>query len=303
MRPRGTTAGDKPAVSAVPFTSIEMSPRSHVAPAAAAAVRALRRMTGDAGGEIRTERRRRAWSLATLAAKAGISPARLSGIVVTQSASLEAYARVMTALDLEPQLHGFDPRRRVGIARRDHDFVHATMGEVEARRLASFGLTVAIDEPYQHYQFAGRADVVAWDLDARALVHIENRTGFPNIQESLGSYASKRIYLGRVLAERLGIRDGWRTETHVIAALWSSEVIHVVRLRAATFRAACPDGLAPVRAWWVGEVPVATGATSSLVLLDPGAGVREAFRLRELTPATRPRYRGYADAAAALRDG
>lgn len=44
------------------------------------------------------------------------------------------------------------------------------------------GFEVAIAEPHQHYQFAGRADRLGWDLDRRALIHIENRTRFPDMQ-------------------------------------------------------------------------------------------------------------------------
>ena len=54
------------------------------------------------------------------------------------------------------------------------------MGEYEASHLRALGFKVGIDEPYQHYQFAGRADLVAWDVDARAFLHIENGTRFPD---------------------------------------------------------------------------------------------------------------------------
>ena len=257
-------------------------------------------MASGIAGQLREERRRRQWSLATVAARAGLSVAHLCQIEAGKPASLESYARVATALDLRPELAALDPRRRTPGVRADADVVHAAMAEVEASRLGSFGFKLAIDEPYQHYQFAGRADLVAWDADARALLHVENRTRFPNVQESLGSYASKRAYLGRVLAERLGLQAGWRTETHVVAALWSSEVLHVLRQREATFRAACPDGAQPVRAWWAGQPPT-SGSTSSLILLDPAPGVRASFRIAEPNPTTRPRHRGYAEAAAALR--
>jgi transcriptional regulator with XRE-family HTH domain len=260
-------------------------------------------MTVMAGLEIRDERRRRRWSVAELAGRAGMSDAHVAQIEAGEPASLESYARLFTALDREPQLHAFDKRQRPQAHRQDADFVHAAMAEVEARRLASFGFSLAIDEPYQHYQFAGRADLLAWDLRARAMLHIENRTEFPNIQESLGSYATKRAYLGRVIADRLGLRDGWLTETHVIAALWTSDVLHVLRLRTATFGAACADGIEPIEAWWSGAPPTSPGSTSSLVLLDPAPTVRPAFRIAAVGPSTRPRHRGYAEAAERLRSG
>jgi hypothetical protein len=205
-------------------------------------------------------------------------------------------------LDLQPDLVAIDPRRRSMASRSDEDFVHAAMAELEAARLARFGFEVAIDEPYQHYQFAGRADIAAWDHTARALLHIENRTRFPNVQAALGSYGAKRAYLGSVLAERAGIRGGWASETHVMAALWSSEVIHVLRMRATTFRVSCPDTLDAFRAWWSGDVTGLRGSTSSIAVSDPDDGVRERHRFGEMPhEATRPRYRGYADAADRLR--
>ena len=111
------------------------------------------------------------------------------------------------------------------------------MGDVEASRLQRFGFPVAIDEPYQHYQFAGRGDLVAWSLHNRALLHIENRTRFPDLQDAIGAYNAKCAYLADSVAKRLGLRDQFRSVTHVLALLWSAELRHLVRLRTATFRA------------------------------------------------------------------
>ncbi len=261
-------------------------------------------MAAAAGIRVREERKRRRWSLSALAARAGISPAHVAEVEAGQTASLETYARLFTALDLEPEVTAIDPRRRVRPARPDEDLVHAAMGELEVARLVGFGFEAGIDEPYQHYQFAGRADVVAWDREARALLHIENRTQFPNVQEALGSFGAKRAYLGRALAARLGIDRGWRSECHVIAALWTSEVLHAVRLRATTFRVSCPDDLDAFQAWWTGAAPGRQSVTSSFLLLDPKPGVREAFRIGPMPgSSTRPRYRGYAEVAELLRQG
>lgn len=178
------------------------------------------------------------------------------------------------------------------------------MGELEAGHFRSHGFSVAIDEPYQHYQFAGRADLVAWDLERRALLHIENRTRFPDIQGALGSYAAKRSYLANVLAERLGIGGGhWHTVTHVIVALWSAEVLHVLRLRTESFRVACPDPATDFHGWWAGNPAASSGVTSSLLLFDPSSNVPDARRFATLDDLARlqPRYRGYTDAVTRLK--
>ena len=175
-------------------------------------------------------------------------------------ASLETYARVFTALDLLPELTATDPRRRTVRPAREEDPVHSAMGELEATRLRAHGFTIGIDEPYQHFQFAGRADVVAWNRRERALLHIENRTRFPNVQEALGSYGAKRAYLPGVLAERLELGlAGWRVVTHAIVAAWTGEALHPIRLRFETFRSACPDPSDDLEAWWSGRMPPPAG--------------------------------------------
>lgn len=173
------------------------------------------------------------------------------------------------------------------------------MGEFQAKWLRRYEFGLGIDEPYQHYQFAGRADLVAWHIRDRALLHIENRTRFPNLQDTAGSFNAKRAYLGAALAERLGI-GRWESETHVIAALWSSEVLHAVRLRTESFRSLCPDPPHVFDDWWRGR-PLIYGKQTTFILLDPKPPMRARTHVGlECALQTRPRYQGYADAAAAL---
>lgn len=206
------------------------------------------------------------------------------------------------AIGMELRVEMVDPRQRTDV-RQDADLVHAAMGELEIARLRSRGHAVGVDEPYQHYQFAGRADVVAWDLERRALLHIENRTRFPDIQAVAGSFNAKRDHLAGSMAKRVGLRR-FENQTHVIVALWSAEVLHAIRLRPATFSALCPDSPETFEAWWRGDPPTA-GVTSSLVLLDPFASGRQRpiIALATAVAGARPRVRGYAEAAARLRAG
>jgi transcriptional regulator with XRE-family HTH domain len=270
-----------------------------------AARAALTRMTVDAGQRLRDERLRRGWTLSELAARAGTAIAVAHGVEAGDIATLESYARLATVLGLRPELGFVDPRTRratTGPDREASDFVHAAMGELLAGGLARSTRTIAIDEPYQHYQFAGRADVLAWD-DAD-LLHIENRTRFPNLQEAAGSWNAKRQYLSASIADRAGIGPrGWRSVTHVMACLWSAEVLHAIRLRRATFDALCPDPPDAFLAWLRGDEPK-PGSSSTLIVLDPS--VPFGSRRRTMAPAAEPpilepRYRGYADAADELR--
>jgi hypothetical protein len=211
------------------------------------------------------------------------------------------YARLGQALGLRFEAQLTDPRRRQGPSFRDEDPVHAAIGELEAAHLRGQGFEVAIDEPYQHYQFAGRADVVAWSSNDRTLLHIENRTRFPNLQEAAGSYNAKRAYLSAVLAERAWIGGGLRSETHVLVGLWSAEVLHTLRLRRATFQSLCPNTIEGFEGWWNGNPPPA-GRTSAFVLLDPFASgrMRAFVDLATAVGPVRPRVRDYSEAARRL---
>jgi hypothetical protein len=190
-----------------------------------------------------------------------------------------------------------DPRRIFATALRSADAVHAAMGDLEAGRLNGHGFPVGIDEPYQHYQFAGRADVVAWDVGKPALLHIENATRFPDLQEAAGAWNAKRSYLADALARRVGLSRGWASVTHVMVALWTAEVLHTLRIRTATFRALCPEPADGFAAWWAGSPPT-SGTTACLVLFDPcAAGRQRSFVGLDDALRAGPRHRGYAAVA------
>jgi transcriptional regulator with XRE-family HTH domain len=296
-------------MSAGVWNAFPMSPRrvaTHRSPAVDAQ---LRRASMDFGMVVRDRRIARGWSAAELARRADLSHEMVYRIEAGQPTSSQTAARLAVALGRHLQLALLDPKR--GAADRSgqpRDVVHSAMGEFEASQLRSAWnggrIGIGIDEPYQHFQFAGRADLVAWDVDRRRLLHVENRTRFPDFQDMAGAYNAKRAYLGAAIAERVGIR-GWAAETHVIAALWSSEVLHALRLRTESFRALCPGEPAAFEAWWAGEPlaggPVGGERTSCLIVIDPIASPRQRpFVGLDAALRARPRFRGYADAAARL---
>jgi len=280
-----------------------MSPRRSTPSSPPAVASAKQRIAVQVGAVVREQRARRRWSLHTLARRARLSPSVVHGIEAGRVASIDSYARIANTLGMRLDLTLADATARV-VAHREADLVHSAMGELQATRLRDLGYTVSIDEPYQHFQFAGRADVVAWSLEREAMLHIENRTRFPDLQSVAGSYNAKRLYMPMVLAERIGLRRGFRCEAHVIAGLWSAEVIHSVRMRRASFQAICPDPPWEFESWWRGGRPDER-RTSSFILFDPFATGRQA-RWTDLTTtltSARPRVRGYAEAAGRLGSG
>lgn len=275
--------------------------RARERPATSVVHREMGRVAMRLGQAVREERIRRHLTVRELAAAAGLGRGTVSDIETGQSGALETYVRLAEALRLRPEYELIDPRRREPLTRRAADPVHAAMGEAQTAHLRKIGFEVGLDEPFQHYQFAGRADVIAWSVERAALLHIENRTRFPDIQDSIGSFNNKRRFLGAELASLRGVAR-WRSETHVIAALWSTEVMRTLRSHGASFASVCPDPPDALEAWWRGE-PTLGGRRSILLLFDPIAGRRSDRRrwapLADL-PFVRPRYRDYADTVAAL---
>jgi transcriptional regulator with XRE-family HTH domain len=251
------------------------------------------------GTRVRDVRLARRWSAATLAQRAGVSLAVVYLIEAGEPTSLEAVVRVATALNLRLDVELTDGRRRPDGPSRSVDPVHSAIGELEVAHLRRLAFGAGVDEPYQHFQFAGRADVVAWDLQSAALLHIENRTRFPDFQEMAGAFNSKRAYLAASIGGRLGIAR-WSSQTHVIAALWSAEVLHAIRRRPESFRSLCPDPPDAFTGWWTGRPPL-RGLYSTLIVVDPLAtGRQRQFIGLDQALSARPRHLGYADAAAKL---
>lgn len=257
----------------------------------------VRRVSVTFGTRVRDARIARGWTVRELARRAGLSANMVYRVEAGHPASSQTAARLGLELDRRLEVDLVDARRR-SAARPSLsvDIVHSAMGEFEAAHLRRLGFHVGIDEPYQHYQFAGRADVVAWDLDRRTLLHIENRTRFPDLQAMAGAFNAKRAYLGEELASRAGVR-AWVSETHIIVGLWSAEVLHVVRLRQQSFRALCPDDSSVFDRWWQGAPPV-QGRAAAFVVLDPLTEGRARTHVGlEAALQARPRYRAYAELA------
>jgi len=258
-------------------------------------------MALDLGRSIKSARQAKGWTLRELGGRVGLSASAVLAVEGGRVGSVETYVRLAIGLGLTPFFELLDRKRPA--PSRAMDPVHAAMTEAIATRLGSHGFEVGIDEPYQHFQFAGRADLVAWDREARAFLHCEQRTRLDDVQAIAGAFNAKRNYLAPILAQRLAIGGSFRSVSHVLVLLWSAEVLHPLRLRTSSMVALAPGGDAPFGAWWNGHPPERGGA--GLVVFDPLPGGRSDRQrwidLEAAAKGVRPRYRGYADALAVLR--
>jgi len=278
-----------------------MSPRRALEPAAPAVLARVDAVFAAAGARVREARLRRRLSTDRLAEEAGISREMVYRVERGEPASMETLARLAAGLGLRLELTFEDPRAK-GRPTRSQDAVHAAIVEMLAARYAARSVLVAADEPFQHYQCAGRADLAVVDPSGPDLLHHEVKTAIPNVGELAGAWNVKRQYLARVLEERHGFVRGFRSVTHVLTVAWTAESLHVVRLREATFRALGPDTTDAFEAWWSGGRPRAPGVTATIILLDPVERPRaRAWVGFEAARTVRPRHPGYAALLEALR--
>lgn len=256
----------------------------------------LSRLCGRLGTALRAGRHARGWTLQAVADAAGLSPAAVARLERGGTGGLATYLRLAGVLGLRLtwELHALAHTLEA------EDAVHAVMAEVQARRFGTGLRQVLIDEPYQHFRFAGRGDLVVVDRGRSAIHHSENKTRIVNVGELSGSFNAKCRWLGAEVAERSGIRR-LTSESHTLVLLWSEEVLAVARALGRTLRALGPHGTGAFEAWWDGVPPV--GLHRGIVVLDPidrGPAQPQWVGLDEALEA-RPRYRGYADAFQELR--
>lgn len=141
-------AGESPDL----FNDRVMSPGSATQNPTPAAAALANRLAAETGAALAEERHRGAWTVREVARRARLSAATVTNVEAGRPASHLTYARLATALGSSIRIDLAGQRRR---AREPRDLVHAAMGELEASWFHQHGFQVAVDHPYQHYQFAG----------------------------------------------------------------------------------------------------------------------------------------------------
>ena len=186
-----------------------MSPTSHRALPAPGAIRALNRLAVTAGQAVRA----RAHAAALVPSVARRPSRHLGRLCLGDRGRACRFRsrptrRVFTALGVPLDMTGDPTPPGAAAPGRGQDLVHSAMGELEAPAApARSGSRLPSTSPTST---TSSLAVRTWSRGTRqpsALLHIENRTQFPNVQEALGGFGSKRAYLGGVLAARLWARQ------------------------------------------------------------------------------------------------
>lgn len=129
----------------------------------------LDRLCHRLGAALRAARHARGWTLSHVAEAAALSRSAVARLECGQPGGLLTYLRIADALGLRLTCE----LTALATALEVEDAVHAVMGEIQARRFGTGSREVLIDEPYQHFRFAGRGDLVVVDRQRRAIAHSE----------------------------------------------------------------------------------------------------------------------------------
>ncbi len=297
----GLASPDTSEIRGVRFTLDEMSPRSAQRPPSQRAAALANRIAVRFGERIQNRREERRWTLAVLAKAARLSIGLVHKIDAGQPGSIDSYARLATALGLDLFDSG-DQSRGSDDTHRDQDPVHAAMGEVEAKHLRRLGYVVRMDEPYQHFRFAGRADSWpgTWGAAPSCISRTERASRTSRTRSAVTTESARTSVAcwpsvsgspkGGAARRMRSSRSG-HPRSFEACACASNRSWPSVR----TMSRSSPHG---------GQANPAAGRHTTLVILDPvDFGRRDQASFIGLADLGRaePRYTGYAEAVATLR--
>jgi transcriptional regulator with XRE-family HTH domain len=199
------------------------------------------------GAALRSVRRRKGWSQATLATKARVSQARVSRMERGHLGSmrLDDIRRVAAALDIRIDVFA---RWRAGDLDRLLNARHSELHELVARWFAAElpDWVLAQEVSFAIYGERGVIDILAWHEPTRSLLVIELKTAITDVNELLGTADRKRR-----LAAQVGSDRGWDPLTVSRWLIVADTRTNRRRLDAhmAVIRNAFPDGTWAIRRW------------------------------------------------------
>ena len=199
------------------------------------------------GQAIRAVRRRRGWSQAELARRAGTSQGLISMFERghMDTVSLRILRRVARVLDVRIDL---TPRWRAGdldrLLNAGHSQLHELVAQWFGDKLPEWVL--APEVTFSVYGERGVIDILAWHEPTRSLLVIELKTAVADVNELLGTFDRKKRLAAQVARER-----GWDPRTVSAWLIVTDTKTNRRRLEAhtAVICNAFPDGTWAIRRW------------------------------------------------------
>lgn len=197
------------------------------------------------GRVVRLLRRRRGWTQAVLADRAGISQSAVSRIERGEGDRLTVVllARVAQSVGATMRIQLLADGENLD---RLLDAGHAEIVEAVTRLLAAHGWEVVPEVTFSIYGERGSIDILAFHAPTGSLLVIEVKSVVPDVQATLAGIDRKARLADRIARER-----GWRVRT---VSRWlvvgdSSTARTRMERHAATFGAALPLRTVALRRW------------------------------------------------------
>lgn len=199
------------------------------------------------GSAIRLVRQRRGWRQQDLADKSGVSQSAVSRMELGRLGpqSIDSVRAVAAALEIRVDLV---PRWRAGdldrLASGRHSALHESVARMFRDQLPAWVLAPEVS--FAIYRDRGVIDILAWHPGQRALLVIELKTEFVDMNETIGTFDRKRRLARQIARER-----GWDPVTVSAWMIVSSSRTNRRRADAheAMLRAALPDDNRAMRRW------------------------------------------------------
>ena len=130
---------------------------------------------------------------------------------------------------------------------RMRDRVHAAMVEAMSRILVDAGWQITAESGFNHYGERGSADILAWHRARLAILIVETKSRFGDLQDTLAALDRKR----RVLPIEFEKRFGWRPRVVGVLLVLPdlSTHRHVAARHPTIFRASFPHRQDEVTEW------------------------------------------------------
>jgi transcriptional regulator with XRE-family HTH domain len=198
------------------------------------------------GRIVRTVRLHLRLTQLALSARCGVSQPRISRMErgLADTMPLADLERIARALDIRLSI---DAWWRGGNLPRLLDSVHARLAEYVVGQLRAVGWEVIVEYTFNRFGERGSVDIVAWHQGRRALLLIEVKSRFTDLQEMLATFARKLRIVPSMLAEQ----NGWRPTAigRLIVAPGTTANRSVVAAHANTFEVSYPGRAREAHAW------------------------------------------------------
>jgi transcriptional regulator with XRE-family HTH domain len=251
---------------------------------------------------IRTARVRHRLRQSDVASSVGVSRTTISRVErgalrpVPLGVLMRIAAAVEIDLDLRARSRGSDVDRLVNAG-------HAALAERTLRWIGEVASWVVRPElSFSIYGERGVIDIAAWHPATRALLVVEIKTAIVDVGELLGTL-DRKIRLATAVVAPMGWNPVVVGACLIVAE--SSTNRRAIRAHGATFRAALPDGIAPLRRWL--RAPAGPLRALAFVSDDRARNVRTGFavvrRVRSRSTHIAEHERGSRGSAAPRRAG